>query len=72
MKYIDSKHLEGTEGKVFVVEKKHWLEIPHFRHQFFTVSIALSHVALSIFSLLAWSAASIGFIFHFSKKAKAL
>ncbi|MDF9797846.1 ABC-2 type transport system permease protein [Catalinimonas alkaloidigena] len=67
-----SNEKPGPDDEPHVISSDHWKEFLDFRYQFIPIGAALQSEWGSIIALLVWSAATVGFIFYLSKKAKAI
>ncbi|MEM7372460.1 MAG: DUF3526 domain-containing protein [Bacteroidota bacterium] len=72
MKYISTKKISGSEGKVHVVNRAEWKAFPDFHHHNLPLRFAIRNEALSLLSILLWTFLSIGALMHLSRKAKAI
>lgn len=67
MELISNKKL-GPQDKPYTISREHWGEFPDFQYRFLSTGHAVRSEALSIVSLLLWSAGVLLLINYLSKK----
>lgn len=71
MEYISSK-ATSSEGKINVVDHKHWEEFSDFEHKPTNFSISIKNAFWALISILLWGIVAFSLLILTSKKAKAL
>ena len=69
MKFINNKAV-GSEGKIHVVDKRYWKNVPKFNYKFLTVSTIIKHQVMAFFALCLWLLVSLLIITKFFHRFK--
>ncbi|MBC6399527.1 MAG: DUF3526 domain-containing protein [Ekhidna sp.] len=69
MKFISSKRVSGSEGKVHVVNRSEWAAFPDFKHEFSNIGSTLRSEVISIVPLVIWVLLFLWFILYISQKS---
>ncbi|MEM6766534.1 MAG: DUF3526 domain-containing protein [Bacteroidota bacterium] len=72
MEFISSSKVSGSEGKVFVIDRKEWKAFPDFTYQQISLVESLKQEWLSLLSIVFWIGFTTLMLFSYSKKANAI
>ena len=72
MEFISSSKVSGSEGKVFVIDRKEWKAFPDFTYQQISLVESLKQEWLSLLSIIFWIGFTTLMLFSNSKKANAI
>jgi ABC-2 type transport system permease protein len=72
MEYISPKKESGSEGKIHIVNHKHWEEFPDFSHNPMKFNDSIKEAFPALISILFWTIVSFWLLLFTSKKAIAI